>query len=440
MQQHSFEGLDRPGGFARVGLLRPLRSRNFRRLWIGMTVSLVGDGIFLIAMTWVAYDLWNAPAALAVLGIAMTVPTIVCLLAGGAVSDRFDRRIVMLWSDICRGLALATLAALSFAHALTYAELAAIVAVYGAGTAFFMPAFDSIVPELVVAEELPQANALDQFVRPLALRLAGPMLGGVLVASFGGGTAFALDAATFAASSVAVLSMSRSALPSPAARFSPLETVADGFRFVRRNAWLWGTLVSAAIAYLAFLGPTETLLPYVLKNNLHGSAGDLGLVFAAGGAGAIGAAALMGQRRHPRRDVTFMYACWGLATLAVAGYGLARSTTQLMVACFIFNALEAAGTIVWATIKQRHVPLALLGRVSSLDWLISIGLLPVSFALTAPVAGLIGARTTLVGASVIGTVATVAALLIPGMRNIEGQTPRPGADTPNRAGAAASQA
>ena len=135
-----------------------------------------------------------------------------------------------------------------------------------------------------------------------------------------------------------------------------------------------------------------------------------------------------------------MYACWGLATLAVAGYGLARSTTQLMVACFIFNALEAAGTIVWATIKQRHVPLALLGRVSSLDWLISIGLLPVSFALTAPVAGLIGARTTLVGASVIGTVATVAALLIPGMRNIEGQTPRPDADIPNRAGAAASQA
>ena len=79
--QHNFEGLDRPGGFARVGLLRPLRSRDFRRLWVGMTVSLIGDGIFLIAMTWVAYQLWNAPAALSVLGIAMTVPTIVCLLA-----------------------------------------------------------------------------------------------------------------------------------------------------------------------------------------------------------------------------------------------------------------------------------------------------------------------------------------------------------------------
>jgi MFS family permease len=424
MQQHSFEGIDRPGGLARVGLLRPLRSRDFRRLWLGMTISLVGDGIFLIAMTWVAYQLWNAPAALSVLGIAMTVPTIVCLLAGGAVSDRFERRLVMLWSDLVRGTALAVLAALSLAHALTYVELAAIVAVYGAGTAFFMPAFDSIVPEIVKAEELAQANALDQFVRPLAMRLIGPSLGGWLVASFGGGTAFAVDAATFGASAIAVLAMSRSAVSRAPSDLSPLETIKDGLRFVRRNVWLWGTLASAAIAYLAFLGPTETLLPYVLKNDLHGSAGDLGLVFAAGGAGAIGAAALMSQRRHPHRDVTFMYVCWGLATAAVAGYGLARSTVQLMLACFVFNALEAAGTIVWATIKQRHVPLALLGRVSSLDWLISIGLLPVSFALTAPVAGLIGVRTTLVAAAIVGTAATAAALLIPGIRDIEGRTPR----------------
>jgi len=420
--QHSFEGLDRTGGFARVGLLRPLRSRDFRRLWIGMTVSLVGDGIFLIAMTWVAYQLWNAPAALSVLGIAMTVPTIVCLLAGGVVSDRFDRRLVMVWSDVIRAAAVGALAVLSLAHALTYVELAAIVAVYGAGTAFFTPAFEAIVPEIVEAEQLAQANALDQFVRPLALRLAGPTLGGWLVAAFGGGVAFALDAGTFVASTAAVLSMSSSAAVRQT-DVSPLRTVADGLRFVRRNAWLWGTLASAAIAYLAFLGPTETLLPYVLKNDLHGSAGDLGVVFAAGGAGAVGAAALMAQRRHPRRDITFMYACWGLATLAVAGYGLARSTVQLMVVCFVFNALEAAGTIVWATIKQRHVPLSLLGRVSSLDWLISIGLLPVSFALTAPVASLIGARTTLVAAAIVGTGATAAALLIPGMRDVEGRPP-----------------
>ena len=128
----------------------------------------------------------------------------------------------------------------------------------------------------------------------------------------------------------------------------------------------------------------------------------------------------MGQRGHPRRDVTFMYATWTLATLAVAGYGLATSSWQLMVACLLFNALETAGTIVWATIKQRHVPASMLGRVSSLDWLISIGLLPLSFALTAPVAALVGVRATLVGAAVIGGVFTLGALFLPGMRDIEG--------------------
>ena len=71
-----------------------------------------------------------------------------------------------------------------------------------------------------------------------------------------------------------------------------------------------------------------------------------------------------------------MYVCWTIATVAVAGYGLGRTTLQLMLACLVFNALETAGTIVWSTIKQRHVPSSLLGRVSSLDWLISVGLLP----------------------------------------------------------------
>jgi DHA3 family tetracycline resistance protein-like MFS transporter len=127
----------------------------------------------------------------------------------------------------------------------------------------------------------------------------------------------------------------------------------------------------------------------------------------------------MGRHGHPRRDVTVMYITWTLATLAVAGYGLANSAWQLMLACLVFNALEAAGTIVWATIKQRNVPGMLLGRVSSLDWLISIGLLPLSFALTAPIAALIGARATLVGAAVIGAAVTLGAYFLPGMRDIE---------------------
>jgi MFS family permease len=418
--QHSHEALDRPGGFSRVNLLAPLRHRDFRLLWTGMTVSLVGDGIFLVAMVWQAYELWNAPAALSLLGIGMTIPTIVFLLPAGVLSDRLDRRSLMLCADIGRAVVIAALAVLSLTGLLTFWELMVLVALYGVGTAFFTPAFEAIVPDIVPAADLAAANSLDQFVRPIALRLAGPALGGALVAGVGTGAAFALDAASFVASTVAVFLMRPPAHPRSEHVASSASAVKEGLRFVRSRVWLWGTLLSAAIAYLAFMGPAEVLLPYLVKNELHASAGDLGLVFAAGGVGAIGAALFMGQRGHPNRDVTVMYGTWTVATLAVAGYGLATASWQLMVACLCFNALETAGTIVWATIKQRHVPASMLGRVSSLDWLISIGLLPLSFALTAPIAGLIGVRATLVGAALIGGVITLGALFLPGMRDIEG--------------------
>jgi MFS family permease len=419
--QHSHEALDRPGGFSRVNLLAPLRHRDFRLLWSGMTISLIGDGIFLVAMAWQAYELWNAPAALSLLGIGMTIPTIAFLLPAGVLSDRLDRRSLMLCADLGRALVLAALAVLALTGHLTFWELVLLVALYGVGTAFFTPAFEAIVPDLVPAADLAAANSLDQFVRPITLRLAGPALGGALVAGVGTGAAFSVDALSFLISAGAVFLMRPPAHPRSEHVESSVGAVKEGLRFVRKRVWLWGTLVSAAIAYLAFMGPAEVLLPYVVKNELHASAGDLGLVFAAGGIGAIGAALFMGQRGHPRRDVTLMYAVWTLATLAVAGYGLATASWQLMVACLTFNALETAGTIIWATIKQRHVPASMLGRVSSLDWLISIGLLPLSFALTAPIAGLIGVRATLVGAAVIGGAVTLGALFLPGMRDIEGQ-------------------
>jgi DHA3 family tetracycline resistance protein-like MFS transporter len=284
------------------------------------------------------------------------------------------------------------------------------------GTAFFTPAFEAIVPDLVPDEDLPAANALDQFVRPIALRLVGPVVGGALV-SVSAGLAFAIDAASFAATLVAVLALRppRAA----AAHVSAVAALREGFHFMRGRVWLWGTLASAALAYLVFLGPAEVLLPYVVKNELHASARTLGLVLAAGGVGALGAAAFVGRREHPRRDITVVYATWTLATLAVAGYGLATAAWQLMVACLAFNALEAAGTILWATIKQRHVPGVLLGRVSSLDWLISIALLPVSFALTAPVAAAVGARATLIGAALVGAAVTLGAYFLPGMTDVE---------------------
>jgi DHA3 family tetracycline resistance protein-like MFS transporter len=416
--QHSYDSLDRPGGFSRVHLLAPLRHRDFALLWGGQTGSLIGDGVFLVAMVWQVYAISNAPTALSMVGIAMTVPTIVLLLAGGVVTDRFDRRHVLIAADTVRGVAVGLMAVLSVTGNLQLWHMFGLVALYGAGTAFFGPAFDAIVPSLLPTAMLPQANSLDQFVRPIAFRLAGPALGGWLVAAFGVGTAFALDAASFAVSAVLVMAIAARTTPGVVSG-SVAGDLRRGFRFVRSNVWLWGTLISAAVAYLLFLGPVEVLLPYIVKNGMHGSAADLGFVFAAGGLGSVGAAVIMSRRGQPRRSITVIYVSWTLATLAVAGYGLATSAWQLMAASFAFNALETVGTIVWATLKQREVPTAMLGRISSLDWLISIGLLPISFAVTAPVAGAVGARTTLVAAGIAGGAVTISALCLPGMRDVE---------------------
>jgi MFS family permease len=407
---------------ARVRLLSPLRHRDFRLLWSGMCVSLLGDGLFIVAMAWQVYALSGAPTAMAMVGLAMTVPTVGFLLLGGVVSDRFDRRRVMMAADVARALAVGALAALALTGSLELWHMVALVAVYGVGTAFFGPSFDAIVPDLLPPSELARANALDQFIRPIALRLAGPAVGGVLIDTVGVGTAFALDAASFAVSAGALLAMSpRIPLTHGSARTSVLADMWAGFDHIRRQVWLWGTFASAAVAYLLFMGPTEVLLPFLVKNDLHGSAADLGLVFAAGGLGSVGCAVAIGQRGLPRRDITFMYLAWTLATLAVAGYGLAEAVWQLMLASLMFNALETAGTIVWATAKQRHVPPELLGRVSSLDWLISMGLLPLSFALTGPVSAALGPQATLIAAGALGSVVTLAALLLPGMRAVEGR-------------------
>jgi hypothetical protein len=400
-----------------------LRERDFRLLFTGRCVSLLGDGAFLVAMAWEAYTLSNAPTALSLLGIAMTVPLIALLLFGGVVSDRHGRRQVMLIADAVRAVLLGLLGVLAVSGDLRLWQMMVIVAVYGGAQAFFDPASDAILPQLVPESRLGEANALEQVLRPLALRLLGPALGGVLVGVLGPGAAFLADGATFVVSAVALWSLS------PRASASPLRTditlvrasaqAREGWAYVRGHVWLWGTFASAGIAYLLFMGPAEVLLPFMVKHVLHGSGVQLGLVLGAGGLGSVASGVAMMRSGLPTRSMTFIYAVWTLGTLAVAGYGLATAVWELMLASVAFNLLESAGTIVWATMKQRHVPGEMLGRVSSLDWLISIGLLPVSFALTAPLSAAFGVRATLIGAGVAGAAATLGGLMLPGMRAVD---------------------
>jgi DHA3 family tetracycline resistance protein-like MFS transporter len=404
----------------RLGVLRPFAIRDFRLLWTGMTVSLLGDGIFIVAIAWQVYDLSNRPTALALVGLAWTVPMVAFLLLGGVVADRFDRRRVMILSDLIRALAVGSMGILGVTGALELWHLYALAALYGAGEALFPPAFGATIPDLVPEHLLVQANSVDGLVRPFAMQLVGPALGGILVDAVGAGTVFLLDAGSFVISmTMLVLMRPVAARPREGAPAGIVADIREGLGFVRAQVWIWGTLLAAALFLLVWLGPFEVLLPYVVRNEIAGSARDLGFVFASAGVGAILAALVMAQRPLPRKTITFMYGAFALSVAGPIVYGLADSLWPMLVMAFASGTGVAAGGIVWLTLLQRHVPTNLLGRVTSLDWMISISLAPISFALTGPVAAALGAQETLVVAGALGVAITLSFLFLPGMRDLE---------------------
>jgi len=405
----------------RIGVLRPLRIRDFALLWLGLTVSFVGDGVYIIAIAWQTYDLSNSPSALAAVGVAWSLPQLVLLLLTGVLSDRLDRRHLMIAGDVVRGLAIASIGILSINGTLTMTWLLVLVVIFGAGQALFGPAFSSIVPQVVPEELLVEANSLGQFVRPITWTLIGPLLGGALVATVGTGWAFVADAGSFAFSAL-MIGLMRTRPDRETAREHPSawDDLKEGLRYVRSRAWLWVAMVAATVSLLATWGPWEVLVPYVVRNDLGGSAAALGLVFAAGGVGSVTVALVIGQRgRLPRRAVTVLYLTWAVGMLMTAGFGLVSEVWQAALVAFVSESCITALIVIWFTLLQRLVPAHLLGRVSSLDWLISIGGVPLSFAVVGPAAAAFGVDATLIGAGVIGAAITIAFMFYPGARDPE---------------------
>ena len=267
-------------------------------MWIGQSVSLIGDGIYLVAIAWLVYDIDNRPSALGLVGVAWTLPMVMTLLVSGVITDRFERRLVLVASNLMRFAGIAGIAALELSGVIELWHVVALVVVYGVGEALFQPAFTAIVPSVVPREELLQANALKELVEPLGQRFAGPALGGLLIGVFGVGTAFAVDAATFAICAVSVGLMTRIPRPKgiePATARGALREFADGMRYVRARPWLWATLVAASLALLCTFGPMEVLLSYIIKNEMDSGAGAFGAVLTAGGVGSIFAALAMSR-------------------------------------------------------------------------------------------------------------------------------------------------
>jgi MFS family permease len=192
----------------------------------------------------------------------------------------------------------------------------------------------------------------------------------------------------------------------------------EGFAYVRAHAWLWGTLVGAAMFLLFTFGPFEVLLPYIIRNDLGGGAATFGTVLAAGGAGSFVGAVVVGRIGLPRRHVTFMWLAWCVGDVLFVGLAVADAAWQMCLFAFLSFSLGTAALVVWNTLMNTLVPPELLGRVSSFDWFVSIGLTPLSFAVTGPVAAVLGARTTLAVAGLLGA-ATFFFVFIPGVRNPE---------------------
>lgn len=404
-----------------IRILQPLAVRDYALLTGGSLISQLGDGFFYVALAWQVYQISNVPTALSLVGLAWTLPLIIFVLIGGVFSDRYDRRWLMVGADLVRAAAIGLIGILSVTGVIELWHIVALIAFVGLGDAFFNPASTAIVPDLLPEDQLPSANALQGMLRPLTIRLIGPAIGGFTVAGIGPGGAFLADGASFLASAAAVLAIAarpRREVTDHGLRQTIAE-VREGMAFVRATPWIWATLVSAMLSLLVFVGPEQVLLPFLVKNRLALNADALGAIFAVGGVGSILTALTVGQFGQPRRRVTAMYASWSLGVLLIAGFGLMTELWHALVLSAVGASLFELGQIIWTTMLQQLVPRDLLGRVSSLDWLVSAGLVPVSYALTGPVAAAIGPERTLVVAGTAGALLMGALLFAPGVRDPE---------------------
>ena len=396
-------------------ILKPFEQRDARLLYAGQFVSMLGDGVFTVALAWQVYDLSASPADLSVVLLARTVPLLVLLLFAGVVTDRLPRRGIVLMSDAVRCVTAAVMTVLIVTDTATIANLAGLSAVFGAADAFFFPAYTALIPEVVEREWLMQANAAEATLRPIATRLAGPALGGVLVAAFGTDVALGLDAGTFAISAL-FLALMRARPAPPGERTGMLREIVEGFRYASSQAWIWVTMVAAAISLLFAFGAYEVLLPLIVKQEMGRTADVYGWIVAASGAGGV-VGALVTSRWTSGRRVALMYLAWGTGVLTFSVAAVSRFPLLTAAAGFTCGFLFELGTVYWVTLLQELVPERLLGRVRALDFLVSYALLPASYALVGPLADRLGPTKVLLVGSLVGGGVWFVGLMLPRVRD-----------------------
>lgn len=411
------------------GNLAPLRHRDFALLWSGQFISMLGDGVFTVSLAIETLRVDHSASGLSYVLAARIVPGVALFLVGGVVVDRVPRRLTMLVSDSIRCLAVAAIAVLTATDHVDLPALATMALVFGIADAFFFPATTAITPELVPAEMLVGASALNNTSAQLAQILVGPAIGGLVVSLLGSAWGFGIDAASFAVSAFCLLLMSRRPRPAPTGQ-SALTDIADGLRYVGTQRWLWVGILAAGLGNLVAFSPLGALIPLLIERTLHQGSLALGLVLASGGLGGLIVALIVGHLGAPRHRVIAIWLGWGLSGVGVLGLGLAPDVWAAGVVAFATYGLDAIGNVLWNPLIQQQVPADKLGRVASVDYLMSFGLSPIGLIAAGATAAAIGVRATLLIGGAI-TALTILTPLIPGVQDPD-RKPKPPQNPPPR--------
>jgi DHA3 family tetracycline resistance protein-like MFS transporter len=396
-------------------VLAPLRFREFRLLIAAVSIFIFAEGMWTVVMALQVIALADDPSALSLVATCLAGGMLAFILVGGIVADRVPQRAIIITVEAVNVVAVGVVAALGMAGSLRLWHMAVASAVLGIGAAFFFPAYSAYLPRILPAQNLLAANGIEGMIRPTLGQAIGPAAAGVIVgASFPalGSTAVAV---LFAVGLVLLVAMRPNAAEhlvedDDREKPHPLADLRDGFRFVLRTRWLLWTLLFASMWVLLALGPMDVLLPFIARERFVHGGQVYGFVLAAYGLGSALGAFAVSARPLPRRYLTTMMALWGIGSLPLAIVGATWSFPVMAIALFIVGLASGAGMVIWGTLLQRRVPSHMLGRVSSLDFFVSLSFMPLSMALAGPLSKVVPVQAIFAAAGLVPIVLAAVAL------------------------------
>jgi MFS family permease len=363
-------------------LLQPLRERDFRLVFTGETISVLGDQFQFVALAWLALQITGSGLALGTVLMTAAIPRAGFMLVGGAFSDRFSPRTLMLVSNLIRGVVVAVIAALVLTGRAELWHLYVLAAIFGVVDAFFYPALNTIIPMLVPARLLAPANAVIQGSAQV-MGLIGPALAGAVIALLATGSAFVVDAASFGVAALAdylVRGGQRAAPPSSEARESVLASIRGGLRAAWADPAVRATLILIAAVNLAFTGPVSVGMPWLAEQRFNGGSAAFGILLSAWGGGALVGSVIGGSITQVPRFGSVVLAVSFAIGIGLGLLGIAPTVPVALAILVPTGVLIGFVNVQYIAWLQRRVAEELRGRIMSLVMLAAVGLGPVSLA------------------------------------------------------------